>query len=253
MKKENYFKIILTSLIFALFIQINLFSQSEITSLSCYNFYSCVYKGYYSKDPQTQIEYYSKALLLWKDVYGIKIKSGIYVNRGSAYQNLKQYDKAISDYNKAIELNPADADAYYGRGLVYYYLKQYNRAIDDYSKAIELNPNFAYAYNNRGITYLWLGKCKKAKSDFDKAIEIGKDKPPSYGNLGIYWWYCNKNKNKSLYYFEKAFQQGFSSQEWNNLYDKTSAGHFIKDLNQTPEFKKLVKKYKNKQTSNQGE
>jgi tetratricopeptide (TPR) repeat protein len=174
MKKENYFKIILTSLIFALFIQMNLFSQSEITSLKCYSFDTCVYKGYYSKDPKTQIEYYSQALLLWKDAYGIKIKSAIYVNRGSAYKNLKQYDKAINDYNKAIELNPADADAYYDRGIIYYYLKQYNKAINDYSKAIELKPNFAYAYNNRGFTYLWLGKCEKAKSDFDKAIEISK-------------------------------------------------------------------------------
>jgi hypothetical protein len=88
---------------------------------------------------------------------------------------------------------------------------------------------------------------KKQSLILTKQLKLVKDEHPSYGNLGIYWWYCHKNKNKSLYYFEKAFQQGFSSQEWNNLYDETSAGYFIKDINQTPEFKKLVKKYKNKQ------
>jgi tetratricopeptide (TPR) repeat protein len=59
----------------------------------------------YSKDPETQIEYYSQALLLWKYSDGIENKAIAYYNRGNAYKDLKQYDKAINDYNKAIELN----------------------------------------------------------------------------------------------------------------------------------------------------
>jgi hypothetical protein len=77
--------------------------------------------------------------------------------------------------------------------------------------------------------------------------------PIPYDNLGVYWWHCKKNKDKALYYFEKAFQKGFSPRDWDNLYDETSDGNFIKGLNQTPEFKKLVKKYRDKQTSNREE
>ena len=40
-------------------------------------------------------------------------------NRGNAYRHLHQYDKAIADYSKAIELSPDDADAWTNRGLAY--------------------------------------------------------------------------------------------------------------------------------------
>ncbi len=42
-----------------------------------------------------------------------------YYNRGLEYQRKGQYDKAISDYTKAIEINPKYAVAYYNRGLAY--------------------------------------------------------------------------------------------------------------------------------------
>jgi tetratricopeptide (TPR) repeat protein len=74
-----------------------------------------------------------------------------YYNRGVAYGNLKQYERAIEDYNKAIELDPNHTSAYYNRGNAYYYLKQYERAIEDYNKTIELDPNHAKAYNNREV------------------------------------------------------------------------------------------------------
>jgi len=172
MKKENYFKIILKSSIFALFIQINLFSQSKITFLNCYNFDSCFNKAHSSKDPETKIEYFSQALLLWKDADGIKNKAIAYNNRGNVYQYLEQYDKAISDYNKAIELNPNYAKAYNNRGVAYDDLKQYDKAISDYTKALELNPNYAEAYNNRGLVYSDLKQYGKAISDFNKVIEL---------------------------------------------------------------------------------
>ncbi len=60
------------------------------------------------------------------------------------------YYGSISDYNKAIELNPKYALAYFNRGYSKNELKDYDGAIADYNKAIELDPNYATAYNNRG-------------------------------------------------------------------------------------------------------
>jgi regulator of sirC expression with transglutaminase-like and TPR domain len=42
-----------------------------------------------------------------------------------------QFEKAIQDYNQAIELNPKDADAFIDRGVAYAKLKQFEKAIQD--------------------------------------------------------------------------------------------------------------------------
>ena len=68
----------------------------------------------------------------------------------AAKYELKQYKEAIADYDKAIELNPKDADTYYNRGAAKNHLKQHKEAIADYDKAIELDPKDADAYYNRG-------------------------------------------------------------------------------------------------------
>ena len=52
--------------------------------------------------------------------------------------NLKDYQKAIVDYNKAIELNPDDAPGYYNRGLINKKQGDKTKAIQDFTKAAEL-------------------------------------------------------------------------------------------------------------------
>ena len=107
-----------------------------------------------------------------------------YYNRGVAKKTLKQYKEAIADYDKAIELNPEDAQAYYNRGNAKHHLKQYKEAIADYDKAIELNPKYAYVYSNRGFAYLELGKKEEAIKDFNKAIELDPKYADAYNNRG---------------------------------------------------------------------
>ena len=98
--------------------------------------------------------------------------SSYYYNRGNTYSNLKDYEKAVNDYNRAIELNPNNASYYNNRGIGYYSLKDYEKAINDYSRAIELNPNNASYYNNRGIGYYSLKDYEKAIKNCNKAIKL---------------------------------------------------------------------------------
>jgi Flp pilus assembly protein TadD len=44
-------------------------------------------------------------------------------------------------------LNPKDADAFIGRGVAYAKLKQFEKAIQDYNQVIELDPEYTYAFN----------------------------------------------------------------------------------------------------------
>ena len=60
------------------------------------------------------------------------------------------FERAIQNLDKAIELNPQFADAFCNRGLAYVNLGRYARAMQDFDKAIELKPQFAIAHNNKG-------------------------------------------------------------------------------------------------------
>ena len=75
-----------------------------------------------------------------------------YNNRGIAYLQLREttpfgpiYDpdeRAIQDFDKAIQLDPNDGDAYVNRGLAYDALGQYAKANADKAKACSLDSQW---------------------------------------------------------------------------------------------------------------
>jgi tetratricopeptide (TPR) repeat protein len=95
--------------------------------------------------------------------------------RGGTYYYLGEYQWAIADCNKAIELKPDYALAYNKRGTAYRHKDEYDLAIADYGKAIELKPDYAKAYNNRGVAYRYKGEYNRAIDDFERAIELKPD------------------------------------------------------------------------------
>jgi tetratricopeptide (TPR) repeat protein len=95
-------------------------------------------------------------------------------NRGLAYYNNKDYNKAISDYTEAIRLKRDYAFYYNDRGKAYNGKKDYDKAISDYTEAIRLDPNNTFYYDNRGDAYQSQGKPDKAKADFAKANQLKK-------------------------------------------------------------------------------
>lgn len=95
-----------------------------------------------------------------------------YQNRANAYFVKGNYDLAVVDYNKVIELNSKEATAYLSRGLAYYNTKFYDLAIGDYTKAIELSPKESMIYFKRGDSYEKMGNIEKAIADYQKAVEF---------------------------------------------------------------------------------
>ncbi len=107
-----------------------------------------------------------------------------YHNRGCAYNEKGKYDLAIADFNKAIELKSDYATAYHNRGYAYNEKGKYDFAIADFNKAIELQPNDAVTYHNRGRVYNRKGEHDLAIADFNKAIELQPDYATAYNNRG---------------------------------------------------------------------
>jgi tetratricopeptide (TPR) repeat protein len=64
-----------------------------------------------------------------------------YFQRANLEMQIKQFDAAIKDYTKTIELDAKNAEAYNNRGKARACKKNYTEAMTDFEKAVELNPN----------------------------------------------------------------------------------------------------------------
>jgi tetratricopeptide (TPR) repeat protein len=126
------------------------------------------------------------SMTLWNDVIRkYDYASAAHSNRGIVYVELGQWDKAIVDYTRAIEIDPQYKDAYFNRGIAYGDLEQWNEAIVDYTRTIELDPQYKNAYDTRGVAYANLGQWDKAIADNTRALEIDPGLTNAYDNRGV--------------------------------------------------------------------
>ena len=115
-----------------------------------------------------------------------KVNAVAYKARGGAYYKKRQYDLAMADLNKALEITPDNssykAEVYCDRGIVYLKQGKNDLAFTDFSKAIDINPWFVEAYNNRGIAHMEMGLLNLALADLNKALEIDPHYIAAYNN-----------------------------------------------------------------------
>jgi tetratricopeptide (TPR) repeat protein len=76
--------------------------------------------------------------------------------RGASHIGLSQFDKAVADYTKAIELKPEAEKGHYWtqRGSIYVQLAQFEKAASDFGTAVELDPNNAHKWYLQALIHL---------------------------------------------------------------------------------------------------
>jgi tetratricopeptide (TPR) repeat protein len=92
--------------------------------------------------------------------------------RGLCYAYLEAYDKAMADFNEALQHNPYLADAYNERGNLLRMQEDYQLAIKDYHSAIMIDPEHYAAYYNRALAYEKISMFDEAEIDLSDALEI---------------------------------------------------------------------------------
>ncbi|MDD5691624.1 MAG: tetratricopeptide repeat protein [Candidatus Omnitrophica bacterium] len=140
-------------------------------------------------------------IVLWSDTISKSPeKLRPYNNRGLAYFDQGEYDKAIADFSRAIGLKRDYADGYYNRGLAYHKKGEYNKAAADYTEAIKINPEYLKSYINRGQVYNVSGEHEKAILDFRRAIEIAPLNTEGYFNLAYIYLVLGKKEEAAAVY-----------------------------------------------------
>ncbi|XP_061395857.1 RNA polymerase II-associated protein 3-like, partial [Musca vetustissima] len=93
-------------------------------------------------------------------------------DRGNSFVKLGQYDMAIEEYNKAIELYPDDAIYYSNRALCYLKMERYDECIDDCDRATEIDNLAVKAYYRRMQANECLGNNMDALKDCTTVLMI---------------------------------------------------------------------------------
>jgi len=101
----------------------------------------------------------------------VKINEAVaIVNEGTAPM------KGIMMLREVLEENPDNIRAHFQLGLLSVQSQQFDKALDRFNKVIELDDNNMEAYYFRAHTFASLGDFEKAKTDFEKVIDNTSDK-----------------------------------------------------------------------------
>jgi tetratricopeptide (TPR) repeat protein len=98
-----------------------------------------------------------------------------YFNRGAAYRRWNQLDKALAEFSEIIRRNPEHPRALWERSAINFNKGDFDASIDDVNELIRLYPNETTGYLRRGETYQAMGNLDEARINYAKAKEIDPD------------------------------------------------------------------------------
>lgn len=124
-------------------------------------------------------------------------------NRGRAYEELGQYEKAFKEYQTAWELDKKNTSAMLSIATHNYRIEDFEIAAYMAQKAIDENPQLTNAYFWLGRSNHQLGKFKEAMEAYEKAIKLSPDNGELYLYRGLLYL-VQKNKRKGCIDLQKA-------------------------------------------------
>jgi tetratricopeptide (TPR) repeat protein len=191
-----------------------------------------------------ELDLYTEALdALKKEAKnGAVDKAANWLEIGYAYKGLKEYDEAISYFDKAIAEDAEYALPHKERGYAYYKKEDYENALNDFviyaslkddiddsgffydkawcenelekyddavaslKKCVELNDSYADAYSELGFSLYKLGRDEESIENYRKAYL--NDSKKQLGIIGMADVYYNnvKDYDSAIYYYEKAIK-----------------------------------------------
>eukprot|EP01012_Entosiphon_sulcatum_P041649 TRINITY_DN55537_c0_g1_i1.p1 TRINITY_DN55537_c0_g1~~TRINITY_DN55537_c0_g1_i1.p1 ORF type:complete len:470 (-),score=79.18 TRINITY_DN55537_c0_g1_i1:64-1473(-) len=95
-----------------------------------------------------------------------------YKDKGNDFFKGGRYAKAIEEYTKSLELEPANTAVLCNRAFAHIKVESFGLALEDASKAIELDPTFIKAFYRRASANLALGKHELALKDLKRVVTI---------------------------------------------------------------------------------
>ena len=107
------------------------------------------------------------------------------LNKGRESMFLQEFEKALTYFDKVLELEQDNVKALINKGSVLLQLDKLDEAVYYYDRALEIDPDNISALNNKGSLLLKQDKKEEAIELFGKALEINPDYEPAKSNLDL--------------------------------------------------------------------
>ena len=113
---------------------------------------------------------------LWKDSAGKTLDSDlVYVNLGSAADELGYKAEALGAYERALKINPRSTEAHNNLGVLYFETREYELSLKNYALALKETTRLsekALINENMGNVYYAMGRFDEAAARYDEAVRI---------------------------------------------------------------------------------
>lgn len=128
-----------------------------------------------------------------------------FYKEGQDYDNLKQFDRAVASYKKAVEADPKFAFAWDNLGVGFRKLGKYKEAIKCYKKSLALDPDGKTPLMNTGVAYMLLEDYKSASKAYADFIKRHPEDPEGYFGASK-CFYIIEDYAKGVDYMFKAYK-----------------------------------------------
>jgi tetratricopeptide (TPR) repeat protein len=133
--------------------------------------------------------------------------SKYYDRKGDNLFNEERYSESIKAFNKALNFNPKNIDAFHSLGRVYENMGDYKTAIKYYSEALSIDTVFALAYRSRGFARYKIQDLNHALEDYLISLNIDSNNATAYQNAGaIYKELCEFEKAREFFYISLKYE-----------------------------------------------
>lgn len=107
-----------------------------------------------------------------------------WINKGASLHDLGRYEEAIQCCDEALEIDPRDAKAWYSKGASFNHLGRYDEAIQCCDRALDIDPGDTGAWINKGQSLHHLGRYDEAIQCCDRALDIDPGNTGAWNNKG---------------------------------------------------------------------
>ncbi len=150
------------------------------------------------KEPDQGLFHFNRAVVLAKaghlaeavDGYNQALTLGLrddymvmaYYQRGMTLAALDNFETAVNDYSKAMELDPEDLRFPFNRAEALARLGRHEEAVKDLDLVIKGKPKYYFAYHRRAESLARLRRYQEAVQDYTSAVDLKKNYPAAFYN-----------------------------------------------------------------------